>query len=114
MADNTPKTQTIQTIGIYHGLPAFPPSYKLLSALVVGARGISGQHMINVLSQSPKRWTKIYALSRSPPNIPTAMASLVIHVPVDLLKSPQDIAQTLIDGNVKASDSISQSSHIYN
>lgn len=105
MADDTSMPQTIKTVGIYHGLPAFPQSHEPLSALVVGASGISGQHMIHVLSQSPERWTKIYALSRSPRKIPTAMASLVTHVPADLLKPPEEIARKLIDSYVKASGS---------
>jgi hypothetical protein len=114
MADVTPITQTIKTVGIYHGLPVFPQSFERLSALVVGASGISGQHMIQVLSQSPERWTKIYALSRSAHNIPTSIASLVTHVPADLLKSPEHIARKLIDGYVKALGSISKYNYIYN
>jgi len=104
MADDTHTIQAIKTVGIYHGLPTFPQSNEPFSALVVGASGISGQHMIRVLSQSPQRWTKIHALSRSPRNIPATIASLVTHVPIDLLKSPEEIARKLIDGDVKASD----------
>src|ERR1017187_9073811 len=105
MADDTPMNQTIKAVDIYRGLPVFQQPRRPLSALVVGASGISGQHMIRVLSQSPERWAKIYALSRSPLNIPTAMASLITHLPVDLLKSPEEIARKLIDAYVKALDS---------
>lgn len=108
MAGYTPVTQTIKTVDIYHGLPVFEQPRRPLSALVVGASGISGQHMIRVLSQSPERWAKIYALSRSPRNIPTAIASLVTHLPVDLLQSPEEIALKLKDADVKALDSTSQ------
>ncbi|KAL4905958.1 hypothetical protein BDW74DRAFT_177651 [Aspergillus multicolor] len=36
--------------------------------MVDGATGISGHYMLQVLSQSPERWSKIYAVSRRPPS----------------------------------------------
>lgn len=99
-------TEVVTTKGIFHGLPTFPLSLTGLSAVVVGATGISGQHMLHVLAQSPKRWSKIYALSRSSPHIPECMAERITHVPVDLLKDPEEIAAVLKDATVKAQVSL--------
>jgi 5,10-methylene-tetrahydrofolate dehydrogenase/methenyl tetrahydrofolate cyclohydrolase len=96
------RANVITTKGIFTGLPTFPSSLSGFSAVVVGASGISGQHMLHVLSQSPKRWSKIYALSRSLPYIPENTDGRVIHVPVDLLKGPEEIAATLREAQVKA------------
>jgi hypothetical protein len=96
------QTNVITTKGIFTGLPTFPPSISGLSAIVVGATGISGQHMLQVLSQSPKRWSKIYALSRSVPHIPENTEGRIIHVPVDLLKGPEEISAVLRAAQVKA------------
>ncbi|RBQ69411.1 hypothetical protein FVER14953_20946 [Fusarium verticillioides] len=46
--------------GPYVGLPSF--EQKDLTALVTGANGISGQHMLRVLAKNPDCWPKIYAL----------------------------------------------------
>lgn len=94
--------QTIKTIGIYHGLPTFPQSFKDLRAVVVGASGISGQHMLRALSQGSERWREVFAVSRSRPDIPENMTSLVTHVAIDLLETPGEIASKLRDANVKA------------
>jgi 5,10-methylene-tetrahydrofolate dehydrogenase/methenyl tetrahydrofolate cyclohydrolase len=96
------QTNVIVTKGIFTGLPTFPPHLSGFSAIVVGASGISGQHMLHVLSQSPKRWSKIYALSRSLPHIPDNADNRIIHVPVDLLKGPEEIAAALRAAQVKA------------
>jgi NAD(P)-dependent dehydrogenase (short-subunit alcohol dehydrogenase family) len=66
--DNT--TTTVRSNGIFHALPTYPPSspaHRDLTAIVTGANGISGYHMVKVLAAAPERWAKIYCLSRRPP-----------------------------------------------
>ena len=43
-------TQTIYSRGIYHGLPDFSQAPKGMTAIVTGANGISGAHMVFVFS----------------------------------------------------------------
>lgn len=95
-------TQTIHSEGIYHGLPSYPDSsdFNGLTAIVTGANGISGYHMVKVLARSPKRWTKIYCASRRPP--PDYFfaelgdgAQNVEHLEVDFLSEPSKIAEAL-------------------
>ena len=93
---------TVQTKGIYHGLPVYPDNLKGLTAIITGANGISGYHMLKVLAQSPERWTKIYCLSRRPPAIPGGLPKNAEFVSLDFLKDPQEIAETLKAKNVKA------------
>jgi len=64
-----PRTEVVQSHGIFHALPTYPDTaeYKNLTAIVTGANGISGYHMVKVLSSAPERWSKIYCLSRRPP-----------------------------------------------
>ncbi|KAL9097151.1 MAG: hypothetical protein Q9165_000578 [Trypethelium subeluteriae] len=95
-------TQAVQTRGIYHGLPVFPENLEGLTAIITGANGISGQHMLRVLAQSPKRWKKIYCLSRRPPAIPGGLPNHAEHIPLDFLKNPNEIAEVLKQHNVKA------------
>ncbi|KAI6708194.1 NAD dependent epimerase/dehydratase family protein [Diplocarpon mali] len=66
MATHIPKTQSIHSSEIYHGLPAYPPQ-KPQVAIVTGANGISGFNTLRVLAAAPERWGRIYALSRRPP-----------------------------------------------
>ena len=98
----TEQTQAVQSKGIFHGLPVYPdtPSYKNLTAIVTGANGISGYHMVKVLAASPERWSKIYCLSRRPP--PDYFfsdlgdgASRVEHVEADFLSDPAVIGKSL-------------------
>lgn len=113
---------SIQSRSIYHGLPVFPAELKGLTAIVAGANGISGDYMVSrsdkppnycavtnfrllrwqlqVLCESPKRWTKIYALSRRPPN--KNWPAHVKHISVDFLDSPEKIAEQLRLHEVKA------------
>lgn len=93
---------TIQTKGIYYGLPTFPPELKNLKAIVAGANGISGQHMIRAISQEPERWSQIYALSRRPPLDKESLGPRTKHIPVDFLTPPEEIAKVLKDNNVQA------------
>ncbi|KAF9883242.1 hypothetical protein FE257_003836 [Aspergillus nanangensis] len=90
----------LQSKSIYHGLPVLPSESKSLTAIVTGANGISGDHMLRVLCESPERWTKIYALSRRPPN--GAWPAQVEHVSLDLLASPEDLAKQLEIRGIKA------------
>lgn len=98
----TSSVQTVQSKGIFHGLPTYPASaeYQGLTAIVTGANGISGYHMVKILAQAPERWAKIYCLSRRPP--PDYFfqelgdgADRVEHVEVDFLADPAAIAKSL-------------------
>ena len=95
-------TQAVQTRGIYHGLPVFSEDLEGLTAIITGANGISGQHMLRVLAQSPKRWKKIYCLSRRPPAISGGLPAHAEHIPLDFLKKPTEIADVLKHHNVRA------------
>ena len=91
---------TVKSKGIYHGLPTYPESLKGLRAIVTGANGISGYHLVRVLSAAPERWSKIYCLSRRPPpeNFYTDLgdgASRVEHINVDFLGDPAKVAEAL-------------------
>ena len=48
-----PQQQTVQSRGIYHGLPVYDASLKGLTAIITGANGISGYYMLRVLAQDP-------------------------------------------------------------
>ena len=95
-------TQQVQSKGIHHGLPVFPPDETGLTAIITGANGISGYYMYRVLAQDPKRWKKIYCLSRRPPLIPGGLPDHVEHIPLDFLKDPKEIATVLKEKNVAA------------
>lgn len=95
-------TQVVHSKGIYHGLPTFPAELKNLRAIVAGANGISGQHMLRALSEQPERWSQIYALSRRPPLDTEALGKNIKHLAVDFLSSPEEIAKTLREENVQA------------
>ncbi|KAK5226439.1 hypothetical protein LTR47_009117 [Exophiala xenobiotica] len=95
-------TQTVQSKGIFHGLPTYPTTldFQNLTAIVTGANGISGYHMMKVLAAAPERWKKIYCLSRRPP--PDYFfeglgdqADRVEHVEVDFLADPNAIGKSL-------------------
>lgn len=95
--------QVVVSKGIYHGLPTYPdtPEFTGLTAIITGANGISGYHMLKVLAAAPPtRWKKIYCLSRRPP--PDYFftdlgegASRVEHVCADFLSDPKEIAKSL-------------------
>lgn len=93
-------TQTVHSVGIYHGLPVLDDGLGL-RAIVVGASGMSGQSQIDVLVRSPRRWAKVYALSRRPPQS-NGDHDVLEHVPVDLLKEPDEIASRLKEQHVQA------------
>ncbi|KFZ02442.1 hypothetical protein V500_00185 [Pseudogymnoascus sp. VKM F-4518 (FW-2643)] len=94
------QVQQIHSKGIYHGLPAFSDDVEGLTAIVAGANGISGDHMLRVLCENPKRWKKIYAVSRRPPN--GQWPSYVEHVSMDLLQSPETLAVQMAEREMKA------------
>ena len=95
------QTQEVYTDDIYHGLPVISKSHANLSAIVVGASGMSGQSQIDVLLQEPKRWKRVFALSRRAPQIGQESSALQ-HVPVDLLDDPESTAKKLKEANVTA------------
>jgi hypothetical protein len=97
-----PQHTVIQSNGIFHGLPTVPdtPEHRNLTALVTGATGLSGYHMVKALAAAPQRWRKIYCLnSRSPPgNFFEELgdgAQRVEHTAMDFLSDPADIAGQL-------------------
>jgi hypothetical protein len=90
----------IESKSIYHGLPVFSRDIKRLTAIVTGASGISGYQQLRVLCETPRRWQKIYALSRRPPH--GSWPDHVEHVPIDLLQSPETIAAELSARGVRA------------
>lgn len=55
---------------------------------------------LRVLCESPKRWKKIYALSRRPPN--GEWPSYVEHVSMDFLKSPETLAAQMKEKGIKS------------
>ena len=96
-------TQTVQSKGIFHGLPTYSSSLKGLTAIVTGANGISGYHLVRVLAAAPERWSKIYCLSRRPPpeNFYSDLGDgdevkqRVKHVSVDFLGDVEAIVEAL-------------------
>ncbi|KAJ5951932.1 uncharacterized protein N7479_010345 [Penicillium vulpinum] len=90
----------IQSRDIYHGLPVISKDIKRLTAIVTGANGISGNHQLKVLCENPRRWQKIYALSRRPPH--GSWPEHVEHISLDLLQSPENIAAELAKRGVRA------------
>jgi hypothetical protein len=99
-AMSLPSEVTVTSHGPYLGIPKLEG--QGLTALVAGANGISGQYMLRVLSLSPQRWTKIYALSRRPPqgfNAPN-----IEHIALDFLAGKEEIAKTLKERGVKGVD----------
>lgn len=94
--------QTVQSKGIYHGLPVYAPPLNGLTAIITGANGISGNYMLRVLAQDPARWSKIYCLSRRPPAIPDGLPKNAEHIALDFLKDPGEISRVLKAKGVKA------------
>ena len=96
-------TLTIRKDGIHHGLPVLPTSGGLSGhhAIVIGASGMSGQSMVDVLAKDSNRWKKVYALSRRPPQLDAGNTN-VEHVAVDFLKQPDEVAAILQKVGVRA------------
>ncbi|KAH6628968.1 hypothetical protein C7974DRAFT_358526 [Boeremia exigua] len=91
---------TVRQSGVYRNLPTYPATAGL-TAIVPGATGISGWNTIRSLLDSPVGWTKIYAMSRSPPSkgltdlLSTEQQSRLQHLPVDFSSDSKDIAKSL-------------------
>ena len=94
----------IYSEGSLCGLPSFEdePETRNLTALVTGANGISGYHLVRVLAANPKRWGQIYCLSRREPpeNFFEDLgegSACVKHIAVDFLSEPAEIADRLVE-----------------
>ncbi|KAF2171853.1 hypothetical protein M409DRAFT_18086 [Zasmidium cellare ATCC 36951] len=98
--------------GIYRNLPNFDTSIKDLTAIIVGATGISGFNTLRCLLDSPQRWKTIYALSRKPPTeemwslMTPEQQARVQHVPIDLSKSADETSTTLEQAGVRSVDHV--------
>lgn len=92
----------VERHGIYHALPTWPAELKGLDAIVFGANGISGHHMLRVLSKHPERWSTIYSISRKPQEYTYQIGQNVKHVSTDLLEGPSHIAKKLKAAGVRA------------
>lgn len=94
MAWNSVKTHSVFAKDEFHGLPTFPEAEgKKYSAIVTGANGITGAHMLRVLAEAPERWGTIYALSRKPPG--SLIDGNIKYLAVDFLEKPEEIAEIL-------------------
>jgi hypothetical protein len=93
---------TVENRGIYAGLPTYDENIKGLSAIVLGANGISGYHMLRVLSESPERWSEVTAFSRRPQMNAKGVGANVRQEALDLMQSPEEIAKVLKEKKVKA------------
>ncbi|KAJ8119666.1 hypothetical protein ONZ43_g3432 [Nemania bipapillata] len=111
-------SQLVHSSSIFYGLPSYPstPEYQNLTAIVTGATGVSGYHMVKALSASP-RWSKILCLSVRPP--PESFftdlgegARRVEHLSVDLLLEPTEIANRLQE-KIQTVDSIFYHSYMH-
>jgi nucleoside-diphosphate-sugar epimerase len=96
------KFYQLRDVGIYKALLVYDPSIKGLTAIVTGANGISGNHMVRVLDQSPQRWERIYCLSRRPPALAEHLPKNAEHIPLDFLKTPEEIGAVLKEKGVAA------------
>ncbi|EEH18788.1 hypothetical protein PABG_01107 [Paracoccidioides brasiliensis Pb03] len=98
------KLATIRSKGIFHGIPVITESdsCKGLSVIVTGANGISGNHMVRVLAESPRRWANIYTMSRHAPAVDWKYAN-VKHLELDFLKSsPEELAEMMREKGIEA------------
>lgn len=96
---------TISSLRQWH-LPR-PPRLPILPQEPHGYRHrrqwhIRELHDESAIAESPERWSKIYCLSRRPPTIPGGLPDSVEHIPLDFLKSPEEIANVLKEKGVKA------------
>jgi hypothetical protein len=92
----------IENDGIYRGLPVYDASYHGKTALVAGANGISGSHMLKAMSRHPEIWSHVYALSRRPPqmNLPPKFAKNVSHHAIDLLTTSEQVGKELREARI--------------
>ncbi|KAL4784885.1 hypothetical protein BJX76DRAFT_347451 [Aspergillus varians] len=94
--------QVVKACGPFQGLPTYFQTSEVsnLTAIVTGANGMSGYHMVRVLAAAPRRWSRIYCLSRRPPpsNFFADLgegAKRVKHICVDFLADQTEIANQL-------------------
>jgi hypothetical protein len=75
----------------------YDSSLKGKTAILAGANGISGTHMLRAMSRHPDIWSRVYALSMRPPmmTLPGKFSKNVEHVAVDLLTSPEEVGREL-------------------
>jgi hypothetical protein len=89
-----PTEVTVHSEGIFHGLPTYDESTHGQVAIVAGANGISGGHMLRVMAKHPKIWKRVHSISRRP-----AMESLPSHFTshsIDLYNAtPESVAEQL-------------------
>jgi hypothetical protein len=91
---------SITTKDVCYGVPTYPNIPDGQTAIVAGANGVSGQYMLKLLADNPKRWKKVYALSRRPPV--GIDAPNIEHIALDFLSGVENIKATLASKNVKA------------
>jgi len=86
----------VENDGIYRGVPVYDSSYHGNTAIVAGANGISGAHMLRAMARHPNIWSHVYALSRRPPQMSFLQKfSQVSHHSIDLLTTPEQVARDL-------------------
>jgi hypothetical protein len=91
-------SQVVKSLEPFQGLPTYQNGKSSnLTAIVTGANGMSGYHMVRVLTAAPERWSKIYCLSRRPPPINFYEdlgegATRVEHIAIDFLGHESKIA----------------------
>lgn len=101
-------SQPLRQSGIYRNLPTFDPKIKGLKAIVCGATGITGIHTIRALLDTPDRWSKVYALSRSQLSeeilqfLTEEQRARLQHISIDLSAAPEETAKTFKDHGVDA------------
>jgi hypothetical protein len=91
------QTFNLENDGIYLGLPVYDTSFRGKTAVLAGANGISGTHMLRAMARHPDIWRRVYALSRRPPmmKLPVEFSKNVQHVAIDLLASPEEVGREL-------------------
>lgn len=92
----------IENDGIYRGLPVYDTSYHGKTAILAGANGISGSHMLKAMSRHPKIWSRVHALSRRPPQaeLSPSFAKNVSYHTIDLLSTPDQVGKDLRDAGI--------------
>lgn len=91
-------SEVVKSLEPFQGLPTYQNGkISNLTAIVTGANGMSGYHMVRVLTAAPERWSKIYCLSRRPPPINFYEdlgegATRVEHIAIDFLGHESKIA----------------------
>jgi nucleoside-diphosphate-sugar epimerase len=96
-----PQFITVQNNGIFHSLPTFPEhDGKKYTAIVTGANGLSGSHIVDVLAEARERWSTIYAMSR---RAPVSTRSNIKNVAADFLAgTPEELAELFTNQGVTA------------